>query len=128
MKRTQQLLAWTLVCLFALSLPVAAQAEWYNPLSWGSSSSSSKKKSKEPSTLQKINSGTKDFFYKSADFLNPFNDGDDNKKTRYTYNGGYRSSKKQEETSWFGSWFAPEPEPGPPETVSDFLDLPRAKF
>ena len=126
MKRTHQLLAWTLVCLFALSLPVAAQAEWYNPLSWVSSSSSSKKKSKEPSTLQKINSGTKDFFYKSADFLNPFDDADDNKKKkRY----GYRSrSSKQEETSWLGSWFAPEPEPGPPETVSDFLDLPRAKF
>ena len=130
MKRTHQIIVWTLVCLLGLSLPMSAQAEWYNPLSWGSSSYTAKK-STVPSTLPKINSGTKDFFSKSADFLNPFNDGDDSKKSkRYSYNGGYRSAskKKTEESSWFGNWFTTEPEPGPPQTVSEFMDLPRPKF
>ncbi|GAA4422831.1 hypothetical protein [Bremerella cremea] len=130
MIRTKTLFVWTLVCISCLSLPAAASAEWYNPLSWTSSSASSKKKSKEPSTLQKFNQGTKDFFSKSADFLNPFDDADDKKKTntRYQYNGGYRSSKKKEESSWFGSWFQSDPEPRPAETISDFLDAPRPEF
>ncbi|PQO34300.1 hypothetical protein DTL21_12265 [Bremerella cremea] len=129
MNRTHQVIVWTLVCLLGLSMPLSAQADWYNPLTWGSSTSAPKKP-KGPSTFQKINNGTKDFFYKSADFLNPFNDGDDAKTTKRTsYNGGYRStSKKQEDSSWFGGWFSSEPEPGPPQTVSEFMDLPRPKF
>lgn len=129
MKRTSLVIVWTLVCLLGLSLPMSAQAEWYNPLSWGGSSAPAKKPA-GPSTLQKINTGTKDFFYKSADFLNPFDDAEDEKPTkRTTYRGGYHSAskKKQESSSWF-SWFAPEPEPAPPQTVSEFLDLPRSKF
>ncbi|MBA2115081.1 hypothetical protein [Bremerella alba] len=126
MIRNKQLVIWTLVCVCVVSVPTIASAEWYNPMSW--MGSSSKKKSKGPSTIQKINNGTKDFFTTTADYMNPFNDGDDHKKKRYTYNGGYRSSKKQEDSSWFGNWFTSEPDPGPPQTVSDFLDLERAKF
>ncbi|RCS42151.1 hypothetical protein DTL42_20180 [Bremerella cremea] len=131
MKRTTQIIVWTLVCLLGASLPMSAQAEWYNPLSWGSSPAPAKK-STGPSTLQKINNGTKDFFYKSADFLNPFDDAEDEKPTRRTtYRGGYHSAskkKQQESSSWFGGWFSTEPEPAPPQTVSEFLDLPRSKF
>ncbi|MHC2066953.1 hypothetical protein ACYFX5_05750 [Bremerella sp. T1] len=127
MNRFKQLTIWTLVGVLALSVPAVASAEWYNPMSWMSSSSS--KKSKSPSTLQKLNKGTKDFFSTTADYMNPFNDADDHKKKqRYSYNGGYRSSKKKEESSWFGGWFSSEPEPGPPETISDFMDLERPKF
>lgn len=125
MIRNKQLVIWTLVCVCVVSVPTIASAEWYNPMSW--MSSSSKKKSSGPSTLSKINTNTKNFFYKTADYMNPFNDADDNKKERYSYNGGYRGKQKKEEPGWF-DWMYSEPEPGPPQTVSDFLDLERAKF
>lgn len=126
MNRTKQLFIWTLVCLCMLSLPAAASAEWYNPMSWMGSSSS--KKSSGPSTLQKINENTKQFFYKTGDYLNPFNDGNDKKDTRYKYNGGFRGKKKQQSSSWFGGLFTTEAEPKPAETISDFLDAPRPGF
>jgi len=126
MIRNKQLVIWTLVCVCVVSVPTIASAEWYNPMSW--MSSSSKKKSKSPSTLSKINTNTKNFFTKTADYMNPFNDADDHKKKqRYSYNGGYRNKQKQDEPGWF-DWMYTEPDPGPPQTVSDFLDMERPKF
>lgn len=89
-----------------------AQAEWgfYNPFASHQAKTASKS---EPSTLTKMNQSTQQFFSKTADFLNPFNDADD-------------KPPKKESGSFWGSWFGPsEPEPLPPATVGEFMGLPR---
>lgn len=129
MNHTIQPVIWALVCVLVLSIEAPAQAEWYNPWTWGQTSAKKKVTRQEPSTLQKVNHSTKQFFVKTADFLNPFDDSDSKPKhQRTSYSSGYSALKSSKNSSWgFGSWFAPEPAP-PPETVSDFMALPRPKF
>jgi len=128
MIRRMRILAWLLAGALMFSAPYETRAEWYNPLSW---TSSSKKSSNKEGTFSKVTNGTKDFFNKTADYLNPFNDANDKPKKKKTRFGGstFRSSKKQEEPSaWdIGSWFTSD-EPGTAQTVSDFMDMDRPNF
>lgn len=129
MNRIVQRFLAVLVITSVVSLQAEVQADWYNPFGWGEKPA--KKVSRnEPSTIEKLNDGTKDFFHKTADFLNPFNDGEPApKKKRYSYNGGgYRTAKKQESSWGWGSWFQSKPEKTAPQTVSDFMDLERPDF
>lgn len=93
-----------------------------------------KPKSNKPSTLQKFNQNTKTFFSKTADFLNPFNDGNDMPATRpnvtgsrRTYNGGTGySSKNDQEPSFLARLFPwGNSEPEPHKDVNSFLSQPR---
>lgn len=108
-----------LLGLFVLALSGSpAKAEWgiYNPFS---SKPAKKTAKKEPSTLTKMNHSTQQFFSKTADFLNPFDDADSKKKTV--------KKPKKESTSWWSSMFGSS-EPAPPETVDQFMSLDRPKF
>lgn len=128
MNRTVRHFLATLVIASVLGMQAEVQADWYNPFSWGETPTKKVSK-KEPGTLEKFNDGTKDFFSKTADFLNPFNDGESaSKSTRYSYNGGYRASKPSESSWGWGSWFDSKPKKTAPETVSDFMDLERPRF
>ena len=85
--------------------------------SWGSESS----KPKGPSTMQKINSGTKSFFSKTKDVLMPWNTS--SKKTSSS-----RSSKPKKKsilTSWIPTKKPPKKER---MTVSDFIGQDRPDF
>jgi len=127
MNRRIRLLVWALACTVILSAQAEARAEWYNPMSWTTSSNKSRGKQ---STFSKVAGGTKDFFNKTADYLNPFNDANDKPKKKTRFGGSTFRSSKTEDTSssWdIGSWFTTE-EPRTAETVSDFMDMDRPNF
>jgi hypothetical protein len=98
-----------------------------------------KSSSNKPSTLQRINTGTKNFLVGAADFLNPFNDGDDMPPASPTVGGsrGFRDggatfSRRDSEPkkpSFLARLnpFAPE-EPEPINDVNDFLSQPRMQY
>lgn len=111
-----------LLGLFALALSGSpAKAEWglYNPFAAKPAKKTAKK---EPSTLSKMNHSTQQFFSKTADLLNPFDDAGAKKKTVPSL-----KKPKKETTSWWSSMFGSS-EPAPPETVDQFMSLDRPKF
>ncbi|TWT31548.1 hypothetical protein [Blastopirellula retiformator] len=119
----QKSMKLALLGLFVLTLSAApAQAEWglYNPFA---SKPAKKTAKKEPSTLSKMNQSTQQFFSKTADFLNPFNDGDEKPKKKVVP----KISRSKESTSWWSSMFGGG-DPEPPETVDQFMSLDRPKF
>ncbi|MCC9604737.1 hypothetical protein LOC68_26510 [Blastopirellula sp. JC732] len=114
-----------LLGLFVLALSgTPAKAEWgvYNPFG---SKPAKKTAKKEPSTLSKMNHSTQQFFSKTADFLNPFNDADEKPKKKVIPKV---SRTKETNSSWWSSMFGGGSEPEPPETVDQFMSLDRPKF
>lgn len=123
--------SWTIRVLIGLLLVGSAsysQADgwYYNPFG-GSSEQSTKtvksSKKSEPSTLQKMNQGTKNFFFS----LNPFAAS----KSRSTSSGSVFPSRnnlkpKKKESSW--NWWFTSPQDEPPQTVDDFLARERPSF
>ena len=94
---------------------------------WGSKPASRPSK---PSAWTRMTTGTKSFFSKTADALNPFDDADDKPKssTRSASRSTTRQKPKQESGGFF-SWFgSKEPEEQPLDTVNDFLALPRPSY
>lgn len=88
----------------------------------------------KPSTFQKINRNTKTFFAKTADFLNPFNDGDKMPSTRpnvtgsrRTYSGGTSYSSQEDKKPSFLARLIPwgKSDPEPHKDVNSFLSQPR---
>ena len=85
----------------------------------------------QPSTLQKMTTGTKKVASQTADFLNPFNDGQP-KPTQQNYTGANSAFNQQanrgrgqdEKKSWFPGWGAPQAEKGP-TSVNSFLNQPK---
>ncbi|MFI4874686.1 MAG: hypothetical protein ACIALR_05090 [Blastopirellula sp. JB062] len=115
----------TVLGLFLLAMPGSmAHAEWgfYNPFA---STSAKKTAKKEPSTLSKMNESTQEFFSKTADFLNPFDD--DKAKPKRKVIPSLKKPKKESDKSWWSSLFGPS-EPEPPETVDQFMSLERPRF
>ena len=127
------------VLLAVLVCPAQAESGWklpnLNPFSKKTNSSASKKSSfkmpslipswgekkshsSQPSTWSKMTDGTKDFFSKTADMLNPW-DTPSSKKTHSSFN------KKKEKKSLFASWFSQKEEPRKPRSVAEFLKQPR---
>ncbi|EAQ81334.1 hypothetical protein [Blastopirellula marina] len=114
-----------LLGLFLLALTGSpAQADWsdYNPFA---SKPAKRTAKKEPSTLSKMGSSTQQFFSKTADFLNPFDDANDKPKKKVV--PSLKKPKKSSSSSWWGSMFGGG-EPEPPETVDQFMSLDRPKF
>lgn len=87
--------------------------------SWGSKSGPAKRKS-EPSTLTKVNQGTKDFFGKTKDVLMPWSKS--SKKPATQYGSSKKPAKKK---SFFTSWIPQKKEEKRPQTMGDFLDAKR---
>jgi hypothetical protein len=87
----------------------------------------------QPSAMQKLGQGTKNFFSKTADVLTPW-DNDEKPAprsrtatgVRRTYNGS-PGAVEEKKTSLFSSWFKKD-EPETPKTVNGFLANPRPRF
>jgi hypothetical protein len=75
---------------------------------------------KEPSALDKIGTGTKNFFNKTGETLGLKKPTP--KKPQYATAKPpvIQSQKKEESNSWLGSWFKPE-EPQKPKTVGEWM-------
>jgi hypothetical protein len=84
--------------------------------------SRSPQRPREPSTLAKLNQGTKDFLGKTKDVLTPWS-----KNSPSTASGsGSRSQSKKK--SWFSSLLPQKKKPKEIKTVKDFLALERPEF
>lgn len=91
-----------------------------------------KQKPGQPSTWQKMNKGTKDFFSKTVDVLTPW-DNEPAKPansnltgSRRTYSGSPSQAKKSEpKKSYFPSLFSPKTEKKEIHTANDWLAQPR---
>ena len=82
------------------------------------------RRAQDPSVWTKMNRGTKSFFAKTKDAINPWDDEPQRSRSTGTR---YRSRSHQDDRnqSFLGSLFNPEPEPKRIETVKDWLDQPR---
>ena len=98
-------------------------------------STSAKRPTGQPTALQKMTSGTKQFFSKTADALNPWDDANDAQPQRASGSHSAFSratSKKKKESDSGGSgllpasWWSSE-EDTKDKTVNDFLSRPRPK-
>jgi hypothetical protein len=95
---------------------------------------SSSPKPRQPSAMQKLGQGTKNFFSKTADVLTPW-DNDDKPAprsrtstgVRRTYNGSPSAVASEKKSSWLPSWLSKD-EPEPPRTVNGFIAQPRPRF
>jgi hypothetical protein len=90
--------------------------------SWGTS----KKKpsaSREPSTLNKLNKGTKEFFGKTKDVLMPWS-----KSSKKPAARPVSTKKTPAKTPWYKSWFTQKEPEKKPMTVSDFIGQDRPEF
>ena len=81
------------------------------------------RRTEDPSVWTKMNRGTKSFFAKTKDALNPWDD--ESQRSRATGPRYSSRSYEDEDQSFLGSLFNPEPEPKRIETVKDWLDQPR---
>ncbi|MEX1041488.1 MAG: hypothetical protein WDZ51_12695 [Pirellulaceae bacterium] len=128
MARNHSWTIYVIIGLLVVGTASFAQADgwFYNPFG-GSSDQSTKtvksSKKTEPSTLQKMNQGTKEFFTG----LNPFAAS----KSRNASSGSIFPSRnnlkpKKKDSSW-NWWFSSQKEE-PPQTVDDFLARERPSF
>jgi hypothetical protein len=72
----------------------------------------------EPSMLQKMGTGTKEFFGRVGNVVTPHKS-PPKKSTRQT---SRTKTSKKKSSSWFGSLFAPK-EPEPPHSLSEWMEL-----
>ena len=85
-----------------------------------SSKSAAPKRKSKPSTLAKVNQGTKDFFGKTKDVLMPWSKS--SKKPAAHYGSSKKPAKKK---SFLTSWIPQKKEEKRPQTMGDFLDAKR---
>lgn len=76
------------------------------------------------STFGTMGATTKKFWGETVDFLNPF----DNKREPRQQGYQPQSLTESKEDSRFFSWLTPEPPESEPQSVNDFLRMPRPKF
>jgi hypothetical protein len=111
----------------------APTSGWKWPKLWPTSTASAKAKPAGPGAWQKMSAGTRTFFSKTADAINPFDDaGDDQQPVKITGSNSVlsRGSAKKKEKSRSllpASWRGGE-EKDEPRTVNDFLARPRPEF
>ena len=126
---------WILRAVLVFSLLLTARTSMAEGLSSTDKNDQSKrpasKSAPEPSTLQKMNSGVKNFFTKTGKALTPkkseptkkaINPYQSSKINRSTSSS---SQKKDENKSWFGSMFKKQEPPKQPQTPSEWLGLKR---
>jgi hypothetical protein len=116
--------------------PTAARAPKSGGSSWGlprlwPKTSAAKRPTGQPSTIGKMTTGTKQFFSKTADALNPWDDANDRPAPRASGSNSAisRATKKKKESSGSGllpaSWWSSDEDEGRDRTVNDFLSRPR---
>ncbi len=106
---------------------------WKMPKLWPKTSAAPKRRSNQPSTLSKMTSGTKNFFSKTADAINPWDDkpapppkitGSNSIFTQQRQ----AAQKKKEASSGSvlpASWWGGDKKDSKPKSVNDFLSQPR---
>ena len=103
--------------------------DWKVP---GSRAAQAQAKPKSPSVWQKMSTGTKTMFSKTADALNPFDDAKDNEPVRVTGSrNAFRqaSAKKSKSGSFLPSlWSWGSEEDDRPKDVNQFLSQPRPEY
>ncbi|WP_425617043.1 hypothetical protein NA78x_000711 [Anatilimnocola sp. NA78] len=107
------------------------------PGSAGKTSNSSYQKPQQPSTWQKVTKGTKKAAAQTADFLNPFNDGQPEVQEQsvtgsnslFNQHANARASKPGTapgtNRSWFPGWGGGKTPDSKPKSVNEFLSSPR---
>ena len=78
---------------------------------------------REPSTMSKLNQGTKDFFGKTKDVLMPWSKSSKKPTTRPA-----SVRKPVAKTPWYKSWIPQKKEEKKPLSVSDFIGQDRPEF
>jgi hypothetical protein len=113
------------------SARVSDEGGWRLPGLMPRTSKASAAKAKAPSTWQRMTTGTKTFFAKTADAINPFDDESDNQPVHVTGSRNkfrQAAAKKNEKTGSFFPSLWGEPEPEAPKSVTEFLNAPRPGF
>ena len=113
----------------AARAPKAASTGWRMPKLWPGASA--KRPTGQPTSLQKMTTGTKQFFSKTADALNPWDDANDQPPARASGSNSAisRATKKKKESTSSGlspaSWWSSDEKDDRDKTVNDFLSRPR---
>jgi hypothetical protein len=113
----------------------AKSAAWRMPKLWPKSTPA-RKPTQQPSTMQKMTTGTKQFFSKTADALNPWDDANDNQVRKASGSNSAFSQatkkKKPDESSnsllpasW---WSSEDKDSGRDKDVNAFLSRPRPGY
>jgi hypothetical protein len=116
------------------SVSDAPTSGWKMPRLWPAKSAATAKKPAGPSTWQRMSSGTRTFFAKTADVLNPWDDAEEKESLVPSGSGSAfrRASAKKEESSGkfsLPSWsWGSDAKESKPKTVNDFLSQPRPDF
>jgi hypothetical protein len=108
---------------------------WRFPRLWPTTTAT-KTRPNQPSAWQKMSSGTRNFFSKTADALNPWDDANDQPQPvkpsgRGSAFGSATAKKKSDAKSSSilpSSWWTSEEEEKRPRDVNDFLKQPRPGF
>ena len=114
----------------AARAPKAGGSSWGLPRLWPKTSAA-KRPTGQPTALDKMTRGTKQFFSKTADVLNPWDDETDQPAPRPSGSNSAisRATKKKNESSGSGllpaSWWSSDEPDGRDKTVNDFLSRPR---
>jgi hypothetical protein len=77
----------------------------------------------EPSTLSKLNQGTKDFFGKTKDVLMPWS-----KSSKKPAARPVSTTRTATKTPWYKSWIPQKKQQQKPKTVSEFIGQDRPEF
>jgi hypothetical protein len=90
----------------------------------------SNRRSSEPSTWNKLTTGTKEFLGKTADVLTPWDTAAEKKARNSSVSDrfpsrNYREKEVEKKESIFTSWLPEKKEPERPRSVSEFLKQPR---
>lgn len=100
-------------------LPTAMRAD--EEIVWPVANGVKKPGKEEPSTWDKMTTGTKKFFSSTGSALGLTKPAPQKK---VSHPNPYTRAKKTEKKSWWDSWFGPK-DPPPPKSMSDFMKLER---
>jgi hypothetical protein len=114
----------TAVVLAAGLQTQVAQAEW-NWWPWGQNDPPVARRT-EPSTWNKMSTGTKQMWSKTVDAVTPGSPSPHRNASMTTRKAPSQRSRKAKK-GWINSWFGPEEKQGP-QTVNEFLKQPRPEF
>ena len=132
MNRTRSILVGTCLVLLLATFAGAAEEGWsLSKLNPFSQSTTTKKKTPQvrktqPSTLDKVTSGTKNALAKTNQAINPWAKKSTSSSKRTSTQQAANRSKSAEKKSMF-NWFGKAEEPKQPKTVSEFISQPKPK-
>jgi hypothetical protein len=111
----------------------APTSGWKMPKLWPSTTNApAKRRPSQPSTMSKMTKGTQQFFSKTADAINPFDDKKPQPQpsvtgsnTRFTHNQPAKKEQKSSGISPASWWGGEDTKSQNPKTVGEFLAQPR---